>query len=136
MVVGWLVLSEREAPSSQQSDAANASASAAEVAPLRVEATPAQIGDLVMRLSATGLTRAQREITITPKAGGEIVLLPITEGQYVQKGALLMKLDDREVRLALAEAQDKLLGAQVEYGMLRRESTLSVERREWRESRQ
>lgn len=89
-----------------------------EALPIQVEAAPARIGELVIRLSVTGITKALQEITVSPKVGGEIVQLPIEEGQFVHKGALLMKLDDREYRLALAETRDRLLGAQVEYGML------------------
>ena len=89
--------------------------SANDVAPVRVEVAPARMGDLVMRISTTGLTRARREITVAPKVTGEIVRLPIAEGQFVQKGQLLLKLDDREYRLALAEARDRLVGAQAEF---------------------
>ena len=45
-----------------------------------------------------------------------------------------MKLDDRQYRLALAEARDQLLWAQVEFGLLRREEeggAGGVERRAW-----
>ena len=90
-------------------------------APLPVEATPARYGDLVMHITATGLTRPLREVIIVSKVGGEIVALPISEGQQVKKGQLLMKLDDREYRLSLAEARDALLDAQVEYGLMKAE---------------
>lgn len=90
-----------------------------------VQVTPARIGDLVMRISATGQTRALREIVMSTKIGGLIVRLPIDEGQSVRDGDLLLKLDDREYRLALAEAQDRLLGAQVDFGMLQREEKRS-----------
>ncbi|MDZ7261250.1 MAG: efflux RND transporter periplasmic adaptor subunit, partial [candidate division KSB1 bacterium] len=95
--------------------------SAAETVPLAVEASPARIGDLVRRISATGLTEAIRQVVITPKVGGEIAELPVSEGQFVKKGELLMNLDDREYQLALAEAKDALLDAQVEYGLLLRQ---------------
>ncbi|GBE27608.1 cobalt-zinc-cadmium resistance protein CzcB [bacterium BMS3Bbin03] len=88
-----------------------------EQSPVAVEAEPARMGTLVMRLSATGLTRAVQEISIMPKVSGQIVKLPIQEGQFVRRGTLLLKLDDREYRLALAEAKDNLLGAEVKYGI-------------------
>jgi len=92
-----------------------------EITPIPVEAAPARWGDLVVKVSATGVTRAYREVTISPKIGGDIVKLPIQEGDFVRKGDLLVKLDDREYRLALKEARDELLGAQVEYGLMLRE---------------
>lgn len=88
---------------------------------LQVEAAPADIGDLVMRLSVTGLTKALQEIIVSSKVSAEILQLPIEEGQLLRKGALMMKLDEREYRLAVAEARDKLLGTQVEYGLLLRD---------------
>lgn len=89
--------------------------------PVRVSAEPAFTGELVMRVSTTGQTRALREITILPKIGGEIVKLPIQNGSFVRKGALLMKLNDAESRLALENARDQLLGAQSEYGFMKRD---------------
>jgi len=100
--------------------------SLAPVAPLPVTAAPAHRGDLVLRISATGLTRPRREVLITPKVGGEIVTLPAVEGRAVQQGELLLKLDDREYRLALAEARSALLDAQVQYGLLKTEQRANV----------
>ena len=120
ILAGLLVLhnvNQKEATSEDAETVGGLTTPTEEVA-LQVEAASARIGDLVMRLSVTGITKAQQEITISPKVGGRIVQLSIEEGQFVRQRTLLMKLDDREYRLTLAEAQDKLLGAQVEYGML------------------
>ena len=88
-----------------------------EQAPVPVEVEPARMGNLVMQMTATGVTRAVRDVAIIPKLSGEVIELPIHEGQFVSKGALLFKLDNREYQLALAEAQDKLLGAEADYGL-------------------
>jgi HlyD family secretion protein len=112
-------LGRNASSSTNESDAADLAARQ-EIA-VAVEAAPARIGDLVMRISATGQTRALREMAISPKIPGAIVQLPVNEGQNVHQGDLLLKLDDREYRLAVAEAQDRLLGAQVDFGMLQRE---------------
>lgn len=98
--------------------------------PVPVQADTAQIADLVIRISATGVTRSLRQVTISPRTAGQIVDLPIREGHFVSRDALLLKLDDREFRLALAEAENQLLGAQVEYdflGLARTEKTKSQE---------
>ncbi len=121
LVMFWQLqprLSGKASGSTNEPDAADFTAQETAVA---VEAMPARIGDLVMRISATGQTRALREIVMSTKIGGTIVQLAVGEGQSVGEGDLLLKLDDREYRLALAEAQDRLLGAQVDFGMLQRE---------------
>ncbi len=86
----------------------------------------ARRGDIVMRISATGLTRARRQVVISPKVAGEIVRLPVREGQAVAQGSLLLKLDDREFLLALEQARADLLKAQVEYGLMKGDSTGSA----------
>ncbi len=93
---------------------------------LPVKAAPARRAEIVRRISATGLTRAQHEVLVSPKVGGEIVELPVREGQYVAQGNLLFKIDDREYRLALAEARAALLSAQVEYGLMKGPDTAGV----------
>ncbi|MCG8604660.1 efflux RND transporter periplasmic adaptor subunit [bacterium] len=113
-VVVWVTVSRQTSETEAGSDAGGPT-SESEAAPIRVEADSARIGDLVMRLSATGLTRALQEIAVSPKVGGQVVQLPIREGQFVRQGELLMKLDDRQYLLALAEANDKLVGAQAEF---------------------
>jgi RND family efflux transporter MFP subunit len=83
--------------------------------PVLVEASPAFRGELIIRVSASGSTEAIRFLTICPKIGGEISGLPIREGQFVKKGDLLIKLDDTEHQLDLADARNSLLTAQGEY---------------------
>jgi HlyD family secretion protein len=84
---------------------------------LPVKAEPARMGELIIRISATGRTEAMRKITISPKISGELLALPLHEGQRVNRGDLLLQLDAREYELALAEAQSALLKAQGEFGI-------------------
>lgn len=128
---GWLVLFRSGDNQGQESMAGENNrlmASDAHEAPVEVEAAPARTGDLVLRISATGLTRALREIAIATKIGGQVVQLPIQEGRFVRKGELLLQLDDREYRLALNEARDRLLSAQVDFIMLQREEKRGEEK--------
>jgi multidrug efflux pump subunit AcrA (membrane-fusion protein) len=92
---------------------------ATEVAPVMVEATASHRGELIIRVSASGQTEAIRQISIIPKISGEVVALPIHEGKFVQKGDVLMKLEDREYQLSLNEARQKLLKARSEYEIQR-----------------
>jgi len=89
------------------------------VAPVMVEATPSHRGELIIRVSASGQTEAIRQISITPKISGEIEELPIHEGEFVKKGEVLIKLDDREYQLSLSDARQKLLKARSEYDIQR-----------------
>ncbi len=126
LVMFWQLqprLSGKASGSTNEPDAADFTAQ--QETAVAVAAMPARIGDLVMRISATGQTRALREIVMSTKIGGAIAQLAVGEGQSVREGDLLLKLDDREYRLALAEAQDRLLGAQVDFGMLQREEKRS-----------
>ena len=83
--------------------------------PVLVEAKPAFQGELIIRVSASGQTEAIRQLTIYPKIGGEISRLPIREGQFLKKGDLLIKLNNTEHQLDLADARNNLLTAQGEY---------------------
>ncbi len=84
---------------------------------LPVQVQPAIMGDLIIRVPATGTTEPLQVITIIPKTSGEIVELPVYEGKTVRKGDLLFRFDDREAKLAIAEARGALLRAQGEFGI-------------------
>lgn len=47
---------------------------------------------IVELISASGKVQPQVEVKIAPEVSGEIVELPVKEGQYVQKGELLVKI--------------------------------------------
>ena len=58
-----------------------------------------------------GHVRAQI-IKITPRVGGPIVELPVSDNQAVAKGDLLFKIDPRTYELAIEQAEAKLKQAQ------------------------
>lgn len=53
-----------------------------------------------------------REIEIKPLAGGEVIQLPINEGQGVRAGQLIAKLDDEQIRFQIEALQVTLEGYQ------------------------
>jgi len=117
-VAAWLVLRR---PADSGADAPPTIAMENAVSPqsaVAVGVDTAAVRDLVMRLTASGLTRAVREFAIVARVGGSVVKLAAEEGTFVREGRLLLQLDDREYALNLAEARDKLLGAQAEFGLL------------------
>ena len=121
--VRWLVLPvliavavlwfKRDRTSEEEASVEYETSTSTELRPVPVEVSEAFMGDLVIRVSATGIVRAFQEVTISPKISGEVVALPVREGTQVQKGDLIFKLDDLAYRLALEEAENALLGAKV-----------------------
>ena len=87
-------------------------------------------GDLIERISANGIVKANKELDVVSNVNGIITALNIYDGKVVKKNSLLVKLDDREARLAVKDAQDKIIAAKVEYGLLTRESTLDTTKNE------
>jgi RND family efflux transporter MFP subunit len=90
--------------------------------PIAVRVIAARRGPFPLRTVATGVLRAARQAEIRLRVGGVIVELPVVEGRYVEKGALLARVDEaplltrlEEARLQLDEARinkDDLLVAQ------------------------
>ena len=80
-------------------------------------------GDLVKRISADGIVKANKEIDVVSKIGGIIEKIYIDEGKYVKKGDLLLKLNDDEYRIELKEAQNKLTAAEVELAFVKKFSS-------------
>lgn len=71
------------------------------------------------RVTATGRSRARREAKIIPQTGGVVTDVPVRDGMRVQKDQTLFMLDDREYRIALSEAEDRLLEHQIEYNIMK-----------------
>ena len=66
----------------------------------------AAIRDLTQLVSATGKIRPEVEVKISPEVAGEIIELPVVDGQTVKRGDLLVKIrpDDYVARVRQAEA--------------------------------
>lgn len=89
--------------------------------PLGVKVRYAWQGTLVLRLTANGYTRALRQIPLTAQISGVVDSLPVFEGQAVSKQQLLLKINDADYRLAVAEAQEQLNQAIIMFGQQRAE---------------
>ncbi len=82
--------------------------------PVMVTTTPAATKTFYHELLCNGVVEAGRMAKITFEAQGVIDLIPITNGQIVQKGQLLAQLNNREQQMALQHAQNALQRAKVE----------------------
>ena len=74
---------------------------------LRVETEQAERRTITQTVTAFGRAQPEVEVTITPDVSGEIVALPVQEGDAVRKGDLLARLkpDDYRAQVERQEAQ-------------------------------
>ncbi|MDJ1485437.1 efflux RND transporter periplasmic adaptor subunit [Cytophagaceae bacterium YF14B1] len=77
-----------------------------------VKTVKAQLQNLTEEAQFLGTFSPNRKIEIRPQAGGEVLQLPIEEGQTVRTGQLIAKLDDAQLRYQLEGAQVSLEGYQ------------------------
>ncbi|MGY4501770.1 hypothetical protein ACVWYH_005727 [Bradyrhizobium sp. GM24.11] len=55
---------------------------------------------------------AARQFSIAPKVTGYITAVPVTDNQHVAAGDVIARIDDRDYRIALAQAQAQVAAAQ------------------------
>jgi len=70
-----------------------------------VETVAATRGDLVQTVVASGRVMTPRRVSVGAVITERVVSIPVEEGQAVRRGDLLVQLDDREERAAVALAQ-------------------------------
>ena len=63
-------------------------------------------GKIVVKIN--GWIVPVRQVSVSPKVAGEVIELPIEEGQKVKKGDVLARLDDAEYKAALLLARARL----------------------------
>ncbi|MCY3628401.1 MAG: efflux RND transporter periplasmic adaptor subunit [Rhodothermaceae bacterium] len=99
----------------------------------RVEIVTVETRTVTQTVTASGRVQPEVEIIISPDVSGEIVQLPVVEGQQVQRGELLarIKSDFYEAQVEQAEAQlsqAKANLSQQEANLLLQEQTLDRQR--------
>jgi HlyD family secretion protein len=72
--------------------------------PVLVTTDKAFVTNITERVTATGKIQPEIEVKIAPEVSGEIVEIPVKEGQVVQKGQLLLRIKPDSYR-AQVEAQ-------------------------------
>jgi membrane fusion protein (multidrug efflux system) len=73
--------------------------------PAPVELSTVQHGAIATYLQATTTLEARHEATLIARRQGQILRLAVEEGAWVEKGASLAVLDDREARLAVERTE-------------------------------
>jgi len=81
--------------------------------PMPVEVSAAIRDTVVDAIAATGQIEAMQSIQLQPEVAGRIVEILVREGQFVEKGAALFKVDDAELKAQVASAEaDRQLAQQ------------------------
>ena len=89
------------------SKASPANANNANAAPSVVDVTTAQavVRQIPTYFEATGNLASDAQTDVAPTVGGKIVQVNFDVGSYVNKGDVLVRLDDRDARIRLEQAQ-------------------------------
>ena len=72
-----------------------------------VTAIAAHIETLDRVINGIGTVSPLQSVTVRPRIDGQVVAITFADGQMVEKGSVLLKLDDRELVSALASARAK-----------------------------
>jgi RND family efflux transporter MFP subunit len=76
----------------------------------------ARPGETVTQLTAAGYVDSERRSTIAPKIPGKLVEVAVKEGEHVDEGEVLARLDDADARAALQQAQAQTRAAEAQAG--------------------
>jgi len=80
-----------------------------------VDVTVVSPSDFVLRAEATGHLAPWRQAEISSQASGIVIDRPFEEGQFVREGQDLLRLKDDEQLISVAEAENELLKAQIDF---------------------
>jgi membrane fusion protein (multidrug efflux system) len=72
------------------------------------------------KLEALGTTKANESVVVTPTVEERVVAILFDDGEFVDKGQALVKLDDSEAQYLLAEARAALKEQQQQFERMRR----------------
>jgi len=85
------------------------------LAPREVEVTRPVRGPAVQAVYATGTVEPSIEVRIAPRVGGRLIELRADEGDRVEAGAVLARLEDRDQRANVEQLQARLVQARQQY---------------------
>jgi len=79
---------------------------------LEVQTAPVKLETIVQKVNATGRIQPQTQIRVSADVSAKIVALHVEEGQFVQKGELLVELDRERYEAAVESAEASVRSAQ------------------------
>ena len=86
--------------------------------PVLVDIVPVKIAGIAETVSAVGTLEANESVTLRPEIDGVIKHIAFTEGQEIERGAVLVELDDLEVKARLAHAESEFNTARLTYNRM------------------
>ena len=92
--------------------------------PIAITSVPVTTSELVDQTTYIGSLQAAARVAISTYSAGHVTQLLFQEGQQVESGTVLLRLDDRVARADLASAQSQL---SLKQSQLQRDSTLRRE---------
>jgi pSer/pThr/pTyr-binding forkhead associated (FHA) protein len=79
-----------------------------------VQVQPVEHRELVFSVTAAGTVTPQRRVNVSAEIGARVLATGVGEGSVVRAGDLLVRLDDREIRLQIQEASSSVSREQVD----------------------
>lgn len=92
-----------------------ASPEAPPAVPVAVETAFARLGNLVMKITATGTAEAARQLVVTSTGSGLVERLEVREGDVVEQGALLVALDTADLELDRQRVRERFVQATAKF---------------------
>jgi HlyD family secretion protein len=95
----------------------------------RVEVEKVARREIIQTVTATGVVEPETQVVVSPEVSGEIVYLGVEEGDRVQKGQVIVRIDPEQSLAQLDQAKATISGAraraaQAEASLLRAEQDL------------
>ncbi|HJU54114.1 MAG TPA: efflux RND transporter periplasmic adaptor subunit [Pyrinomonadaceae bacterium] len=81
-------------------------------APIAVTTTKAVARQVPAYVQATGSLSANETSDVAPQTSGQVIATPVSVGAFVRQGAVIIRINDRDARLRLQQAQAGVLQAQ------------------------
>jgi len=97
LAIGWSILQAFQGP-----------------APIVITTDKAAIRDIIQTVSATGKIRPEAEIKISPEVAGEIIELPVIDGQSVKHGDVLVKIKPDNYIASVQQSEASLSAAEAD----------------------
>ena len=91
---------------------ANGASAAASPEAVQVTTAAAIVRDLPRFIEATGSLAADEQTDVAPLVGGRVAAVGVDLGSYVQRGAMLVRLEDADARLRLQQIEAQARQAQ------------------------
>jgi membrane fusion protein (multidrug efflux system) len=123
LLIGYLIASRVGLFEKKETDTASATSAPNAMNVSAIVATPKLLTD---QLRTTGSLLAEEEVQLTAEVAGRIMHIGFEEGQRVEKGALLLKTDDEQLRAQLKKVTHQMALAYTQEKRLRELKTIEA----------